>query len=430
MGVMSRAADAIAHGWNTFRNREETVSSSPVGAVGVSSSSGAARPDRTRLSYSTDKSMISSIYTRISIDAAAIPIRHVRLDENRRYLSTITTSGLNYCLTVEANLDQAARQFRQDLFLTLCDVGVIAAVPIDYSSDPTISGYDIQTMRIGTITQWFAEHVRVSLWRQDKQLREEVLVPKSEVAIVENPLYSIMNSPNSTLQRLTRKLNLLDAIDEQSSSGKLDLIVQLPYNVRSETRKDQAELRRKALEEQMKDSRYGIGYIGIEEKITQLNRPAENNMLAQVEFLTNMLYSQLGLTPSIFDGTASEEEMLNYHNRTIDGFLTAVCEEFARKFLTKTARTQGQSVEYYRNPFKYVPLSKFPELADKLTRNEIASSNDMRAEIGWSPSKDPKADALLNKNLPQPIDPSVSGDPVDLVQVTEVPDPRTLAIEQ
>lgn len=285
-------------------------------------------------------------------------------------------------------------------------------------------------MRIGTITQWFAEHVRVSLWRQDKQLREEVLVPKAEVAIVENPLYSIMNSPNSTLQRLTRKLNLLDAIDEQSSSGKLDLIVQLPYNVRSETRKDQAELRRKALEEQMKDSRYGIGYIGIEEKITQLNRPAENNMLAQVEFLTNMLYSQLGLTPSIFDGTASEEEMLNYHNRTIDGFLTAVCEEFARKFLTKTARTQGQSVEYYRNPFKYVPLSKFPELADKLTRNEIASSNDMRAEIGWSPSKDPKADALLNKNLPQPIDPSVSGDPVDLVQVTDVPDPRTLAIEQ
>lgn len=432
MGVMSRATDAIAHGWNMFRNRDatESVSSSPAGSMGVSSSSGVGRPDRTRLSYSTDKSMISSIYTRISIDAAAIPIRHVRLDENRRYLSTITNSGLNYCLTVEANLDQAARQFRQDLFLTLCDVGLIVAVPIDYTSDPAYSGYDIQTMRIGTATQWFAEHVRVSLWRQDKQEREEVLVPKAEVAIVENPLYSIMNSPNSTLQRLTRKLNLLDAIDEQSSSGKLDLIVQLPYNVRSETRKDQAEMRRKALEDQMKDSRYGIGYIGIEEKITQLNRPAENNMLAQVEFLTNMLYSQLGLTPAIFDGTASEEEMLNYHNRTIDAFLTAVCEEFARKFLTKTARTQGQSVEYYRNPFKYVPLSKFPELADKLTRNEIASGNEMRGEIGWAPSKDPKADMLINKNLPQPIDPSVSEDPVDLVQVSEVPDPRTLAIER
>ena len=424
--------DTIAHGWNMFRNRDETekVASTPAGSFAVSSSSGASRPDRTRLSYSTDKSMISSIYTRISIDAAAIPIRHVRLDENDRYLSTIKTSGLNYCLTKEANLDQAARQFRQDLFLTMCDVGVIAAVPIDYTSDPTISGYDIQTMRIGTVTQWWSEHVRVSIWRQDKQIREEVIVPKADVAIVENPLYSIMNSPNSTLQRLTRKLNLLDAIDEQSSSGKLDLIVQLPYNVRSETRKDQAELRRKALEDQMKDSRYGIGYIGIEEKITQLNRPAENNMLAQVEFLTNMLYSQLGLTPSIFDGTASEEEMLNYHNRTIDAFLTAVCEEFARKFLTKTARTQGQSVEYYRNPFKYVPLSKFSELADKLTRNEIASSNDMRAEIGWSPSKDPKANQLLNKNLPQPIDPSASEDPVDLVQATEVPDPRTLAIER
>ena len=374
--------------------------------------------------------MISSIYTRISIDAAAIPIRHVRLDENDRYLSTIKTSGLNHCLTKEANLDQAARQFRQDMFLTMCDVGLIAAVPIDYTSDPSISGYDIQTMRIGTVTQWWSEHVRVSIWRQDKQIREEVIVPKADVAIVENPLYSIMNSPNSTLQRLTRKLNLLDAIDEQSSSGKLDLIVQLPYNVRSETRKDQAELRRKALEDQMKDSRYGIGYIGIEEKITQLNRPAENNMLAQVEFLTNMLYSQLGLTPAIFDGTASEEEMLNYHNRTIDAFLTAVCEEFARKFLTKTARTQGQSVEYYRNPFKYVPLSKFPELADKLTRNEIASSNDMRAEIGWSPSKDPKADQLLNKNLPQPIDPSATEEPVDLVQVSEVPEPRALAIER
>lgn len=429
MGVMSRAVDSIAHGWNIFRNKEESVSSVPPGPMGVSSTSGGGRPDRTRLSYSTDKSMISSIYTRISIDAAAIPIRHVRLDENRRFLSTITASGLNYCLTVEANLDQAARQFRQDLFLTMCDVGLIVAVPIDYTSDPTISGYDIQTMRIGTVTQWFAEHVRVSIWRQDKQLKEEVLVPKADVAIVENPLYSIMNSPNSTLQRLTRKLNLLDAIDEQSSSGKLDLIVQLPYNVRSETRKDQAELRRKALEEQMKDSRYGIGYIGIEEKITQLNRPAENNMLAQVEFLTNMLYSQLGLTPAIFDGTASEEEMLNYHNRTIDAFLTAVCEEFARKFLTKTARTQGQSVEYYRNPFKYVPLSKFPELADKLTRNEITSSNEMRAEIGLSPSKDPKADQLINKNLPQPIDPSIE-EPVDLVQVPEVPKPRALAIEQ
>lgn len=430
-GVLERTGKAIAHGWNAFRTTEnmkvDTTNNQPVMA---SVSYGSARPDRTRMSFSNDRSIIAAILTRISIDVAAIPIRHVRVNEDGQFVETMK-SGLNECLTVEANIDQAATMFRRDMALSLCDEGVIAVVPVDTTTDPEVSGFDIKTMRVGRITQWFPEHVRVNLWKQDEGVRKEVILSKRNVAIVENPLFPIMNEPNSTLQRLTRKLNLLDAIDEQSSSGKLDLIIQLPYVVKGETRKEQAESRRKALEYQMKDSKYGIGYIDGTEKITQLNRPAENNMMAQVEYLTKMLYAQLGLTPSVFDGTASEAEMLNYHNRTLDPILGAFTEEFKRSFLTKTARSQGQSVEYFRDPFKYIPLSAFAELADKLTRNEIATSNEMRAKIGWAPSKAANADELRNKNLPKPEEPTAA-QPMELKQVPDpvIQKPTPLAIEQ
>jgi hypothetical protein len=416
MGFLDRAGESIAHAWNAFRAKDETTRDSyqPTGPS-ISAGSGSARPDRTRLSYGTDKSMIASIYTRIAIDVAATPIRHVMVDGNDNFLST-RKSLLNDCLTVEANIDQAATQFRQDIALTLCDEGVIAICPIDTTTDPEFSGFDVRTMRVGRIVEWKSEHVKVNVWNHEKQLRDELWFDKKAVGIVENPLYPIMNSRNSTLQRLVHKLNILDAIDEQSSSGKLDLIIQMPYTVKSQTRKDYAEDRRRTLENQMKDSKYGIGYIGIEEKITQLNRPAENNMMAQIEYLTNMLFAQLGLTQAVFDGTADEQQMLNYHNRTIAPILVAVVEAMIRSFLTKTARSQGQSIKFFRDPFKYVPLSSFPELADKLTRNEIATRNEMRAIIGWAPSSDPKADKLLNSNIPAPVpgaDPSAPAAPVD-----------------
>jgi len=421
MGFMDRAGDFVSHAWNAFRNRD--VSQPPVerqtgGGYASAGSYGSARPERTRLSFSTDKSMIASIYTRIAIDVASTPIKHVRVDENDNFLSVIR-SLLNECFTVEANPDQGARQFRQDIALTLCDEGVIAICPIDTTTDPEISGFDVRTMRVGRIVQWKSHHVQVSVWNQEAQARQDLWFKKSSVAIVENPLYPVMNSKNSTLQRLVHKMNVLDAIDEQSSSGKLDLIIQMPYTVKSQSRKEYAEDRRKALENQMKDSRYGIGYIGVEEKITQLNRPAENNMMQQIEYLTRLLFSQLGLTPEVFDGTASEQQMLNYHNRTIEPILGAIVEAMIRSFLTKTARSQGQSIQYFRDPFKYVPLSAFPELADKLTRNEIATRNEMRAKLGWAPSKDPKADKLLNSNIPQPI-PSDEA-PIELEEVKDVP---------
>ncbi len=429
MGFMNRAGKAISHGWNAFVSKDsgEKERYQPA-AFSSSGGAGGMRPDRSRLSSSTDKSMLAAIYTRISIDVAAIPIKHVDLDENERF-KKVRKSLLNECFTVEANPDQGARAFRQDVALSLCDEGYIAIVPIDTTTDPELSGFDVRTMRVGRITQWFADHVRVSVWRQDKQLREELLLEKAQVAIVENPLYSVMNGPNSTLGRLVRKLNILDAIDEQSSSGKLDLIIQLPYVVKSETRKDQAESRRQALENQMKDSKYGIGYIDGTEKITQLNRPAENNMMAQIEYLTNMAFAQLGLTPEVFNGTADEAQMLNYHNRTVDPILGAIIEAMTRSFLTKTARSQGQSIQYFRDPFKYVPLSAFAELADKLTRNEIATGNEMRGVIGWAPSSDPAADKLKNKNLPAPPETPPESPPEAPVELTQVPDqPKPLAI--
>lgn len=365
------------------------------------------RPDRTTLRYTNERSIISSIYTRLGIDISSIDMRHVRLDAERRYADDIN-SGLNECLTVEANLDQAARAFRLDIVLSLFDEGVAAIVPVDTTIDPTVSaGYDIKTLRVGKVVKWMSEHVRVQVYNQATGRREEVTLPKRTVAIVENPFYSVMNEPNSTLQRLIRKLNLLDLVDEQSSSGKLDLIIQLPYVVKSEARKQQAEQRRKEIENQLKGSKYGIAYTDGTEKITQLNRPAENQLLDQVKMLKEELYAQLGLTAEIMNGTADEATVLNYINRTVEPVLAAIAEAMRRSFLTKTARAQGQWIMYFRDPFKLVPISQIADIADKFARNEIASSNDIRQAIGWKPSKDPKADQLINSNMPQGTDPAV-----------------------
>lgn len=386
----------LKHAWNAFTNQDET----PV-PYGIGASYGTSSPSRQRLSISNDRSIVSAIYARLAVDIASVTIQHVRLDENKRYLEEID-SGLNNCLTLSANIDQTARAFRQDIAMTLFDKGVAVLVPVDTSISPVYEGgYDIKTMRVGEVVQWLPQHVRVSAYNERSGQREEVTLPKTAVAIVENPLYAIMNEPNSTLQRLIKKLSMLDAVDEASSSGKLDLIIQLPYVVKSEARRQQAEQRRKDIEFQLKGSQYGIAYTDGTEKITQLNRPAENNLLKQVEYLTNMLYGQLGLTPEIMNGTADEKSMLNYHNRTIGPIIESIVESMKRTFLTKTARTQRQSIEYYRDPFKLVPLSEIAEIADKFTRNEIASSNEIRQIVGWKPSKEPKADELRNSNMPQ-----------------------------
>ena len=408
--------DRLKHAWNAFTNQPEKEEPYSYDSFGVSYG---ARADRSRRGTTNERSLVSSIYTRLGIDVAAVDMRHVRLDDNDRYLETID-SGLNNCLTLEANQDQAARAFRQDMAMTLFDKGVIAVVPVDTTINPEYTGgYDIKTLRVGEIVTWYPEHVRVSLYNQLTGRKEEITLPKTVVAVIENPLYSVMNEPNSTLQRLIRKLNLLDTIDEQSSSGKLDIIIQLPYVIKSEARRQQAEQRRKDIEVQLKGSQYGIAYTDGTEKITQLNRPAENNMLKQVEFLTGMLYSQLGLTEDVFNGTADEKTMLNYYNRTIEPVLAAIAEGFKRTFLTKTARTQLQSVEYFRDPFKLVAVSDIAEIADKFTRNEILSSNEVRAIIGYKPSKDPKADELVNKNLPAP-EPVASAVPVRAVPPVEL----------
>jgi hypothetical protein len=359
------------------------------------------RPDRVRLLIANERSIISAIYTRLSIDVAANRLLHVRLDESDRYLETIN-SGLNSCLTLEANIDQGARAFRQDVVMTMFDKGVAAIVPVDTTLNPVVSGgFDIKTMRVGEITQWFPRHVRVNLYNDNTGLRQDVLMRKDHVAIIENPLYSVMNEPNSTLQRLNAKLNMLDVVDKASSSGKLDLIIQLPYVIKSEARKQQAQARREEIEFQLQGSQYGIAYTDGTEKITQLNRPTENNLLAQVTYLTALLYNQLGLTEAIMTGTADEAAMLNYHNRTIEPILAAVAEGINRKFLTKTARTQRQTVTYFTDPFKLVPINDIAEIADKFTRNEILSSNEIRQVIGFKPADDPKADALRNSNMPQ-----------------------------
>ena len=391
VGVWSR----IKHAWNAFTNQD----SNPIQSFGGSSYS--SRPDRVRLYVSNERSIIASIFTRIAIDAAASDIRHIRLDDEDRYVEDIK-SGLNNCLTLEANLDQDARHFKQDIVFTMCDKGTAAVVPVDTSLNPTVSGsYDILTMRVGDITQWNPDSVKINLYNERNGRREDITVPKRVTAIIENPLYSVMNEPNSTLQRLIRKLNLLDAIDDQSASGKLDIIIQLPYAVKSELKREQAEQRRKDIEVQLKGSKYGIAYIDGTEKVTQLNRPAENNLMDQIKYLMEMLYSQLGLTPEVMNGTADEAAMLNYHNRTIEPILAAITLNMKRTFLTKTARSQNQSIEHFRDPFKLVPLSAIAEIGDKFTRNEIISSNEMRRIIGLKPSKDPKADQLRNSNMPE-----------------------------
>jgi putative sterol carrier protein len=392
---VSRFGATLKHAWNVFSNQGDRLKAYPSGGYG------SARPDRTRFRIPNERSMISSIYTRLSIDIASIDMRHVRTDEEERYIATID-SGLNNCLTLEANLDQAARAFRQDVAMTLFDRGVAALVPVDTSISPQQSGgFDILTIRVGEILTWYPQHVLLSVYNEASGVREEITLNKTAVAIVENPLYAVMNEPNSTLQRLLHKLNLLDAIDEQSASGKLDLIIQLPYVIKSEARRQQAEQRRKDIEFQLKGSQYGIAYTDGTEKITQLNRPAENNLMAQIEYLTAMLYGQLGLTEEVMNGTADEKAMLNYWNRTIEPVLNAIVEAMRRTFLTKTARTQRQTVQFFRDPFRLVPVENIAEIADKFTRNEIMTSNEMRQVVGLAPHPDPKADQLLNSNMPQ-----------------------------
>jgi hypothetical protein len=393
MGVRS----FIRHAWNAFNNWDENYQQRQSYAAG---STFGVRPDRTRLTYTNERSMLSSILTRMSLDVASIQLCHVRNDKDGRYVEDID-SGLNECLTVKANVDQAAQQFRQDVVRVMFDKGVVAIVPVDTTSDPTNSNsYDILTMRAAEVVAWFPEHVRVSLYNQAKGFREQITLPKSLVAVVENPLYDVMNEPNSTFQRLTRKLNMLDAVDEASSSGKLDLIIQLPYVIKSEARRKQAEQRRKDVEFQLKGSQYGIAYTDGTEKVTQLNRPAENNLLGQIQYLTDMLYSQLGITDSIMNGTADEKTMINYNSRTVEPILRAIAEAMRATFLTKTARTQGQSITYFKDPFALVPLSEIAKIADMLSRNEILTPNEIRQGIGFKPSKDAKADKLQNSNMP------------------------------
>lgn len=387
-------ADRLQHAWNAFLNRD------PTGGYrqGYGSS---IRPDRPRFSRGNERSIVTSVYNRIALDAAAIDIKHVRLDKNGRYQETIN-SDLNNCLEVEANVDQTGRAFIQDVVMSMLDEGCVALVPTDADFNPAdkeVGSYKIYTMRTGRILEWYPEHVRVSVYNEKVGRRQELVLPKKTVGIIENPLYSVMNEPNSTLQRLIRKLNLLDCIDEQSGSGKLDLIIQLPYVIKTPARKEQAESRRAAIEEQLTGSKYGIAYTDGSERITQLNRPVENNLLKQIEYLTSMLYSQLGLTQAVLDGSADDKTMLNYYNRTIEPIVAALTDEMKRKFITKTGRTQRQSIEYYRDPFKLVPINDIAEIADKFTRNEIMTSNEIRQIVGLMPSDDPKADELRNSNL-------------------------------
>jgi hypothetical protein len=388
--------DRFQNAWNAFRNKDPSNGS--YFSYGESSS---IRPDRPRLIRGSERSIINSIINRISIDASSIDIKHVRLDENQRYTEDVN-SGLNNCLTLEANLDQTSRAFFQDVVTSMLDEGCVAVIPVDTSIDPrNTDSYDILSLRTGKILEWYPRHVRVQVYNERTGRKEEIVVEKRTTAIIENPMYSVMNEYNSTMQRLIRKLALLDITDESTASGKMDLIIQLPYTIKTETRKAQAESRKKDIEMQLATSKYGIAYIDSTEKITQLNRSVENNLMKHVEYLTSMLYSQLGLTAEVMNGTADEQTMLNYNNRTIEPILSAIVDEFKRKFLTKTARTQNQSIEFFRDPFRLVPVNNIAEIADKLTRNEIMTSNEIRKIVGMKPSKDPKADELRNKNLSQ-----------------------------
>lgn len=385
----------LKHAWNAFTgniqmNYRDLGMSYPY------------RADRPRMSRGNERSIVTSVYNRIALDVAALNVQHVRLDENGRFLSVID-DGLNNCLTLEANVDQTARSFIQDVVISMFDEGSVAIVPVDTTTDPNVSGsYDIQSLRVGQILDWYPQYIRTRVYNEQTGRKEDIVVPKSAVAIIENPLYAVINEPNSTMQRLIRKLNLLDVIDEQSGSGKLDLIIQLPYVIKTEARRQQAENRRKDIESQLSGSKYGIAYIDGTEHITQLNRSVNNNLMSQIEYLTSMLYSQLGITQSILDGTADEKTMLNYNNRTIEPIISAIVDEMKRKFLTKTARSQRQSISFFRDPFKLVPVNEIAEIADKFTRNEIMTSNEIRQVVGMKPSDDPRADELRNKNLGEP----------------------------
>ena len=387
----------LKHAWNAFvNNRDPTATYRDIGP-GYSY-----RPDRPRLTRGNERSIITSVYNRIALDVAANDIRHVKLDEDGRF-SEIIDSGLNNCLALDANIDQTGRAFIQDAVMSMLDEGCVALVPIETTFNPQQTGsFDINTIRTGKVLDWYPKHVRVSVYNERSGKREEIVLPKDTIAIIENPLYAVMNEPNSTMQRLIRKLNLLDAIDEQSGSGKLDLIIQLPYVVKTEARRQQAEARRKDIEMQLAGSKYGIAYTDGTEKVTQLNRSVDNNLMKQIEYLTSMLYSQLGITQAVLEGTADEKTMLNYYSRTIEPIIAAIVDEMKRKFLTKTARTRRQSIAFFRDPFKLVPVDNIAEIADKFTRNEIMTSNEIRQKIGMKPSKDPKADKLINSNLNQP----------------------------
>ena len=383
----------LKNAWNAFtKNKDPTYEYHGPGFY--------YRPDRPRVRRGIDKTIVTAIYNRIALDVSSIDIKHVRLDENERFTSVVD-SGLNNCLSLEANIDQTARAFVQDIVLSMLDEGCVAIVPVDTENDPEKGTFKILTMRTGKIVQWYPYHVRIEVYNDRTGMKEQITLSKEAVGIIENPLYTVMNEPNGTMQRLIRKLSLLDAVDEQTSSGKLDLIIQLPYIIKTDARQKQAEIRRKSIEDQLSGSKYGIAYIDGTERVTQLNRPIENNLMAQIEYLTNQLYGQLGITQSILNGEADDKTMLNYYNRTIEPILSAITDEMKRKFLTKTARSQRQSILFFRDPFKLVPVSEIAEIADKMTRNEIMSSNEIRQVVGMKPSEDPKADELRNKNLNQ-----------------------------
>lgn len=398
--------DRLQHGWNAFMNKDPTNFYRDVGA-GYSY-----RPDRFRFTRGNERSIVTAVYNRIALDVAAINIQHVKLDDSGRFLNVLNT-GLNNCLTLEANADQTGRAFIQDVVMSMIDEGSVAIVPVDTTIDPNKSdGYDINSMRVGRIVNWYPKMVRVEVFNENVGRKQEIVLPKSAVALIENPLYAVINERNSTMQRLVRKLNLLDAVDEQSSSGKLDLIIQLPYVIKSPARKKQAEERRRDIEQQLSGSKYGIAYTDGTEHITQLNRSVENNLMKQIEYLTTLLFSQLGITQSILDGTADDKTMLNYYSRTIEPIVAAIVDEMKRKFLTKTARTQNKSIMFFRDPFKLVPINDIAEIADKFTRNEILTSNEIRQIIGMKPSDDPKADRLVNSNLNQSSDLAIAEAPM------------------
>lgn len=414
----------LKHGWNAFMNRDPTGYYRNDIGPGYSY-----RIDRPRFSRGNERSIVTSVYNRIALDCAAISIKHCRMDKNDRFIETIN-SNLNKCLNLEANIDQTGRSFIQDVVMSMLDEGCVAIVPVDTTFNPDITNsYDILSMRVGKVLDWYPKHVRVRVYNENTGKKEDIMVPKSTVAIIENPLYAVINEPNSTMQRLIRKLNILDSIDEQSGSGKLDLIIQLPYIIKTDARRQQAENRRKDIENQLAGSKYGIAYTDGTERITQLNRPVENNLMKQIEYLTSMLYSQLGITQSILDGSADEKTMLNYNNRTIEPIIAAIVDEMKRKFLTKTARAQYQTIAFFRNPFRLVPIDNIAEIADKFTRNEILTSNEIRQIIGFKPSDDPKADQLVNSNISQPMeedsammeDPATADDPQQSDSMVDIP---------